>query len=151
MEAVGIVAAVAALFTAIGVVFAVLGLRGLQRTRRFVAASASATGTVTDSVGRWYRDPGGGPGVSRLSHPVVRFVTGDDEDELSGTYRLAAEISVDRGEARVYSYDADGERFPLGTVSAGAPLRVDEVVIEPFNESSVFFINAGEGEIEDLR
>jgi hypothetical protein len=81
----------------------------------------------------------------------VRFVTGDDEDELSGTYRLAAEISVDRGEARVYSYDADGERFPLGTVSAGAPLRVDEVVIEPFNESSVFFINAGEGEIEDLR
>jgi hypothetical protein len=71
--------------------------------------------------------------------------------ELSGTYRLAAEISVDRGEARVYSYDADGERFPLGTVSVGTPLRVEEVVIEPFNESSVFFINAGEGEIEDLR
>jgi hypothetical protein len=50
MEAVGIVAA---LFTAIDVVFAVVGLRGLQRTRRFVAASASATGTVTDSVVRW--------------------------------------------------------------------------------------------------
>jgi hypothetical protein len=71
--------------------------------------------------------------------------------ELSGTYRLAAEISVDRGEARVYSCDADGERFPLGTVSVGTPLRVEEVVIEPCNESSVFFINAGEGEIEDLR
>jgi hypothetical protein len=53
MEAVGIVAAVAALFTAIDVVLAVVGLRGLQRTRRFVAASASAMGTVTDSVGRW--------------------------------------------------------------------------------------------------
>jgi hypothetical protein len=76
MEAVGILAAVAALFTAIGVVFAVLGLRGLQSTRRF-AASASTTGTVTDSVGRWYRDPGDDPGVSRLSHPVVRFVTED--------------------------------------------------------------------------
>jgi hypothetical protein len=71
--------------------------------------------------------------------------------ELSGTYRLAAEISVDRGEARVYSCDADGERFPLGTVSVGTPLRVEEVVIEPCNESSVFFINAGDGEIEDLR
>jgi hypothetical protein len=81
----------------------------------------------------------------------VRIEFGDDEDELSGTYWLAAEISVDRGEARVYSYDADGERFPLDTVSVRAPLRVEEVVIEPFNDSSVFFINAGEGEIEDLR
>src|SRR5215216_2965260 len=40
-------------------------------------AAASATGTVTDSVGRWYSDPGDDAGVSRLSHPVVRFVTGD--------------------------------------------------------------------------
>jgi hypothetical protein len=77
MEAIGIIALVAALLTAIGAVFAFHGLRGLRRTRRFVAASASATGTVTDSVGRWYSDPGDDPGVSRLSHPVVRFVTGD--------------------------------------------------------------------------
>ena len=73
MEAIGIVA----LLTAVGAVFAFHGLRVLRRTRRFVAASASATGTVTDSVGRWYSDPGDDPGVSRLSHPVVRFMTGD--------------------------------------------------------------------------
>jgi Protein of unknown function (DUF3592) len=77
MEAIWIVAAVAALFTTIGAVFAVQGIRGIRKTRRFVAASASATGTVTDSVGRWHSDPGDDPGVSRLSHPVVRFVTGD--------------------------------------------------------------------------
>lgn len=77
MEAIGIVALVAAVLTTVGAVFAVHGLRGLQRTRRFVAGSASATGTVTDSVGRWYSDPGDDPGVSKLSHPVVRFVTGD--------------------------------------------------------------------------
>jgi hypothetical protein len=77
MEAIGIVAAVAAIFTAIGAVFAVHGFRGFRKTRRFVAASASATGTVTDSVGRWYSDPGDAPGVSKLSHPVVRFVAGD--------------------------------------------------------------------------
>jgi len=77
MEAVGIVAAVAAIFTAVGAVFAVHGFRGLRKTRRFVAASTTATGTVTDSVGRWYSDPGDDPGVSKLSHPVVKFVTGD--------------------------------------------------------------------------
>lgn len=77
MEAIWIVAAVAALFTTIGAVFAVQGIRGIRKTRQFVAASASATGTVTDSVGRWYSDPGDDPGVSRLSHPVVRFVTGN--------------------------------------------------------------------------
>ena len=38
-----------------------------------------------------------------------------DDEELFGTYRLSAEISVQSGEARVYSYDADGERLPLGT------------------------------------
>jgi hypothetical protein len=77
MEAIGIVGAVAALFTAIGAVFAVRGYGGLRKTRRFVHASASAAGTVTDSVSRWHRDPGDAPGVSRLSYPVVRFVTTD--------------------------------------------------------------------------
>lgn len=77
MEAIGIVALVAVVLTAVGVVFAVRGFQGLRSTRRFVAASASATGTVTDSVGRWYRTIGDEPGFSRLSHPVVRFITGD--------------------------------------------------------------------------
>jgi hypothetical protein len=76
----------------------------------------------------------------------------EEEEELSGTYRLAAELSVQSGEARVYSYDAEGERLPLGAVSAGAPLRVTDTVIEPFNESSVFFVDAGEGgTVEGLR
>jgi Protein of unknown function (DUF3592) len=95
MEAIGIVAAVAALFTAIGAVFAVRGYRGIRETRRFVDASASATGTVTDSVGRWYRDPGDDPGVSKLSHPVVRFVTGDGrtvEFESQAASNLAPKI-----------------------------------------------------------
>lgn len=77
MEAIGIVALVAVVLTAVGAVFAVRGFQGLRSTRRFVAASASATGTVTDSVGRWYRNTGDEPGFSRLSHPVVRFITGD--------------------------------------------------------------------------
>jgi uncharacterized protein DUF3592 len=77
MEAIGIAGAVAALFTAIGAVFAVRGYRGLRNTRRFVDAATSAKGTITDSVSRWHSDPGDDPGVSRLSHPVVRFVTGD--------------------------------------------------------------------------
>src|SRR5215207_10635122 len=75
----------------------------------------------------------------------------DEEEELSGTYRLSAEISVQSGEARVYSYDADGEWLPLGPVSAGSPLRVEEVLIEPFGESSVLFVDAGEGEVGGLR
>jgi hypothetical protein len=75
----------------------------------------------------------------------------DEEEELSGTYRLSAEISVQSGEARVYSYDAEGERLPFGTVSAGSPLRVEEVLIEPFGESSVFFVDAGKGEVRGLR
>jgi hypothetical protein len=65
--------------------------------------------------------------------------------------RLRGDRALGHVPARVYSCDADGERFPLGTVSVGTPLRVEEVVIEPCNESSVFFINAGDGEIEDLR
>jgi hypothetical protein len=82
MEAIGIVA----LLTAVGAVFAFHGLRVLRRTRRFVAASASATGTVTDSVGRWNSDPGDDPGVSRLSHPVVMVRDGGRED---GRVRVA--------------------------------------------------------------
>jgi hypothetical protein len=81
----------------------------------------------------------------------IEFGEGEDEEEeLSGTYRLTAEISVQSGEARVYSYDAEGERLPLGTVSEGSPLRVTGTVIEPFNESSVFFVDAGEGTVEGL-
>jgi hypothetical protein len=76
----------------------------------------------------------------------------EEGEELSAAYRLAAEISVQSGEVRVYSYDAEGERLPLGAVSAGTPLRVTDTVIEPFNESSVFFVDAGEdGTVEGLR
>jgi hypothetical protein len=76
----------------------------------------------------------------------------EEEEELSGTYRLTAEISVQSGEARVYAYDAEGERLPLGTVSAGTPLRVTDTIIEPSGESSVFFVDAGEnGTVEGLR
>jgi hypothetical protein len=74
-----------------------------------------------------------------------------DDEELSGTYRLDAEISVQSGEARVYSYDANGERLPLGTVSNDSPLRVEGVLIEPSGESTVFFVDAGEGEVGGLR
>jgi len=88
MEAIGIVA----LLTAVGAVSTFHGLRVLRGTRRFVAASASATGTVTDSVGQWYSDPGDDPGVSRLSHPVVRVVIGDGrtvefESQVGATWR----------------------------------------------------------------
>ncbi len=76
----------------------------------------------------------------------------DEEEELSGAYRLTAQISVRGGEARVYSYDADGERLPLGTVSEGSPLRVEGEIIQPSGETSVFFVDAGEeGEIQGLR
>jgi len=75
----------------------------------------------------------------------------EEEEELSGTYRLDAEISVESGEARVYSYDADGERLPLGSVSANAPLRVEDAIIDPFGDSSVFFVDAGEGKVGNLR
>jgi hypothetical protein len=74
-----------------------------------------------------------------------------DDEELSGTYRLDAEISVPSGEARVYSYDTNGERLPLGTVSNDSPLRVEGVLIEPSGESTVFFVDAGEGEVGGLR
>jgi hypothetical protein len=46
MEDIGIVAAVAAIFTAGGSVFAVHWFRGLRKTQQFVAASA--TDTVVD-------------------------------------------------------------------------------------------------------
>ena len=81
----------------------------------------------------------------------IEFGDQDDEEELSGTYRLDAEISVRSGEARVYSYDANGERLPLGTVSNDSPLRVEGVLIEPSGESTVFFVDAGEGEVGGLR
>jgi hypothetical protein len=112
MEAIGIVA----LLTAVGAVFAFHGLRVLRRTRRFVAASASATGTVTDSVGRWNSDPGDDPGVSRLSHPVVRFVTGDGrtvefESQVGSNLapKVGQEVTVlydplDPKEARIRSF-----------------------------------------------
>lgn len=80
----------------------------------------------------------------------IEFGDRDEEEELLGTYRLTAEISVEEGEANVYSYDADGERFPLGRVSEGDPLRV-EAVVEPSDGSTVFFVDAGEGKIGDLR
>ena len=64
---------------------------------------------------------------------------------------LAGPTVTCSGEARVYTYDVDGERLPLGTVSAGSPLRVERVLIEPFGESSVFFVDAGKGEVRGLR
>jgi hypothetical protein len=116
MEAIGIVALVAGLLTVVGAVFAFHGLRVFGRTRRFVAASASAKGTVTDSVGRWYGDPGDDPGVSKLSHPVVRFVTGDGrtvefESQVGSNLapKVGQEVTVlydplDPKEARIRSF-----------------------------------------------
>jgi hypothetical protein len=80
----------------------------------------------------------------------VGFEFGGDDEDLLGTYRLTATLSVGEGEASVYAYDADGERISLGRLSAGEPLRVDAVV-EPSDSSSVFSVDTGEGEIRDLR
>jgi endo-1,4-beta-mannosidase len=74
---------------------------------------------------------------------------GGDDEELDGTYRLAATLSVEEGEASVYAYDADGERVSLGRLSEGTPLRV-EAVVDPSGDSSVFFVDAGEGEVRGL-
>ena len=71
------------------------------------------------------------------------------DEELPDTYQLTALLSVGEGEASVYAYDADGERIPLGRLSAGEPLSV-EAVVEPSGDSSVFFVDTGEGEIRDL-
>ena len=80
----------------------------------------------------------------------IEFPTEDEDEELPGTYRLAAVLSVGKGEANVYAYDADGERFSLGRLSQDESLRV-ETVVDPFSDSSVFFVDAGEGEVRDLR
>ena len=44
----------------------------------------------------------------------IEFGGGDDDEELFGTYRLTAVISVGEGAAGVYAYDAEGERITLG-------------------------------------
>jgi hypothetical protein len=80
----------------------------------------------------------------------IEFGAVDEDEELLGTYRLTAMLSVGRGEAGVYAYDADGERVSLGHLSEDEPLRV-EAVVDPFGDSSVFFVDAGEGEVRDLR
>ena len=70
MRVSGMVSAVAGILTVIG------DTVGLRRLGRFVAAWSSATGTATDSMGRWYTHGCGEDfGASRLSHPVVRFET----------------------------------------------------------------------------
>ncbi|MCA1847548.1 MAG: hypothetical protein LC704_00920 [Actinobacteria bacterium] len=79
----------------------------------------------------------------------VGFEFGEDDEELDGAYRLTATLSAGEGEAGVYAYDTEGERIPLGRLSAGEPLRV-EAVVEP-SSGSVFFVDTGEGEVRDLR
>jgi hypothetical protein len=89
-------------------------------------------------------------GTAGTLRGTVGIEFGDEDEELIGTYRLTAMLSVGRGEASVYAYDADGERVSLGRLSEGEPLRV-EAVVEPAGESSVFYVDAGEGEVGDLR
>ena len=79
----------------------------------------------------------------------VGFEFGADDEELDGTYRLTPTLSAGEREADVYAYDAEGERIPLGRLSAGEPLRV-EAVVQP-SSGSVFFVDTGEGEVRDLR
>jgi hypothetical protein len=100
-------------------------------SEKTIACSGTA-GSVRGSVGIEFGDP-------------------DDEEELTGTYRLGVTISAGEGEASVYAYDADGERISLGRLSAGEPLSVEEVIIEPHGDSSIFFVDTGEGEVRDLR
>jgi|SRR5215218_8263028 len=83
-------------------------------------------------------------GRARSVRGSVGFEFGGDDEQLDGTYRLAATLSVEEGEASVYAYDADGERVSLGRLSAGEPLSV-----EP-SSGSVFFVDAGEGEVRGL-
>ena len=79
----------------------------------------------------------------------IEFGGGDDDEELFGTYRLTAVLRAGEGAASVYAYDAEGERIPLGRLSAGEPLRI-EAVIDPSGDASVFFVDAGEAGIRDL-
>jgi hypothetical protein len=99
-------------------------------SEKTIACSGSA-GSVRGSVGIEFGDP-------------------DDEEELTGTYRLGVTISVGEGEASVYAYDAGGERISLGRLSAGEPLSA-EAVIEPRGGSAIFFVDTGEREVRDLR
>jgi len=85
-------------------------------------------------------------GRARSMRGSVGFEFGGDDEELDGTYRLAATLSVEEGEAS--AYDADGERVSLGRLSAGEPLSV-EAVVEP-SSGSVFFVDASEGEVRGL-
>ena len=80
----------------------------------------------------------------------IEFGDGGEDEELLGTYRLEARISIGEGEASAYAYDADAERIGLGRLSEGMLLRV-EAVVDPSDDSSVFFVDTGEGEIRDLR
>jgi len=79
----------------------------------------------------------------------IEFGGGDNDEELFGTYRLTAVLSVGEGAASVYAYDAEGERIPLGRLSPGEPMSV-EAVIDPSGDASVFFVDTGEAEIRDL-
>lgn len=71
------------------------------------------------------------------------------DEDLDGTYQLEATVSVQEGEADVYAYDASGERVSLGSLSESSPLQISAVV-DPFGTSTVFFVDAGEGEIGGL-
>ena len=163
MEAIGIVAGVAAICTAIGTAFH--GFRGLRPILLLGICAALLFGCEGGTISNHSQScssTGGllsdrtvtcsGQAQSLGGSVGIEFGDPDEEkEELSGTYRLTAQLSVQSGEAKVYSYDADGERLPLGSVSEGSPLRVTNTVIEPFNESSVFFVDAGEGKVEGLR
>lgn len=71
-------------------------------------------------------------------------------DDFGGEYRLEASIFVEEGEAEVYAPGAGDEELSLGSVSAGEPLAVDEVV-ELSEDSEVFSLDAGEeGEVRGL-
>ena len=67
----------------------------LTNHRQSCSSSSGTVGSVRGSVG-------------------IEFGGGDDDEELFGTYRLTAVISVGEGAASVYAYDAEGERITLG-------------------------------------
>jgi len=72
------------------------------------------------------------------------------EEDLLGDRRLTLTVSVEEGSAEVYAYNADGDRTSLGRVGSGEPLTT-EVIVDPFGDDTVFFVDAGKGEIEGLR
>jgi hypothetical protein len=71
------------------------------------------------------------------------------DEDLDGTYQLEAMVSVEEGEANVYAYDASGERISFGPLSNSSPLQISAVV-DPFGTATVFFVDAGEGEVRGL-